>query len=178
SNETSLSKREFLISFLKELKKDDEIIIASLDILSSKIKEAMIILNCFLSRNITLHIASNAISINQKTELETIMPLIVKLENEKKSIRSKRVGRPKGSSSLSKFDPLFLEILEGLKAKKSVTSLAKELKVSRSSLKDYIKSRGIKELLDKRVKKIKNQEKLKCTINFERKEDVDSSKEE
>ncbi len=58
------------------------------------------------------------------------------------------MGRPKGRRSASKFDIFLSQILSMLKDGKSVSAIARELKVSRSSLKDYIDSRGLKQMLD------------------------------
>jgi response regulator of citrate/malate metabolism len=60
---------------------------------------------------------------------------------------SKRViGRPKGSKSSSKFDVYINEIISFIKEKKSVSEMARTLGVSRSSLKDYIESRELKQV--------------------------------
>ena len=60
---------------------------------------------------------------------------------------SKRViGRPKGSKSNSKFDKHINEIISYIKEKKSVSEMSRLLNVSRSSLKDYIESRELKQV--------------------------------
>jgi hypothetical protein len=60
---------------------------------------------------------------------------------------SKRViGRPKGSKSSSKFDMYINEIVSFIKDKKSVSEMARILNVSRSSLKDFIQSRELKQV--------------------------------
>jgi hypothetical protein len=55
-------------------------------------------------------------------------------------------GRPKGRMSKSKFDINRKEIVEYLIQKESVSAISKTLGVSRTSLKDYINSRGLKDL--------------------------------
>ena len=56
------------------------------------------------------------------------------------------IGRPKGSKSSSKFDKYISDIILLLKEKKSVSEMARILNVSRSSLKDYVESRELKQL--------------------------------
>ena len=59
----------------------------------------------------------------------------------------KGIGRPRGSKSSSKFDIYLEKIIQLLKDKKSVSEIARILDVSRSSLKDYIESRELKEVV-------------------------------
>jgi hypothetical protein len=112
-------------------------------------EEAIVVINCMLSRGVTLHLASHGLQVEKETGLAKILPLIVRLgELPRTPERDSRVGRPKGRRSASKFDVYLPRIMEGLKADKSVSAIARELGVSRSSLKDYIESRHLKEILD------------------------------
>jgi DNA-binding CsgD family transcriptional regulator len=74
-----------------------------------------------------------------------IFPLLEKQRTKPKE--NTQVGRPKGSKSSSKFDVYHSEIMRLLSRKKSVSAIARELNVSRSSLKDYIESRKLKGLV-------------------------------
>jgi hypothetical protein len=56
------------------------------------------------------------------------------------------IGRPKGSRSSSKFDPYLDQIIGFIRNNVSVSAMAREMNVSRSSLKDYIESRELKEV--------------------------------
>jgi transposase-like protein len=56
------------------------------------------------------------------------------------------IGRPKGSKSSSKFDVYINEVLQYIREGKSVSEMARILGVSRSSLKDYIESRELKQV--------------------------------
>jgi DNA-binding CsgD family transcriptional regulator len=76
-----------------------------------------------------------------------IFPLLNALRKEEKE-KTNQIGRPKGSKSSSKFDIYQREIISHLSEGMSVSAIARELDVSRSSLKDYIESRGIKELIE------------------------------
>ena len=66
------------------------------------------------------------------------------MQNKKQRV----VGRPKGSKSSSKFDVYIEDIMNYLQEKKSVSEIARILNVSRSSLKDYIESRELRELVN------------------------------
>jgi hypothetical protein len=65
------------------------------------------------------------------------------IQNEEK----KEIGRPKGSKSSSKFDLYLEQIIAELKQGRNVSDIARLLNVSRSSLKDYVESRALKELV-------------------------------
>ena len=143
-----LEEREQFYKFVHSLKKGDSIVIDSIDILGQNMEEVILIINCMLSRGVTLHIASNNFEVTKETGLERILPLIVSLQKEPSTKAKNRVGRPKGRKSASKFDIFVSQILSMLKDGKSVSAIARELKVSRSSLKDYIDSRNLRQMLD------------------------------
>jgi len=145
----SLEERGRFKDFIHSLNSEDTVIISSVEVLASNMEEVILIINCILSREISLHIASRGIEVTKETGLSEILPLIVRLKSENdKSLNDNRVGRPKGRKSSSKFDKLLSEILDGLKSRKSVSAIARELNVSRSSLKDYIESRQLKKIVD------------------------------
>jgi len=85
--------------------------------------------------------------ITKETPIGQVMPLLNELREETQDKRN-GVGRPKGSKSRSKFDTMQPKILQMLKDGQNVSAIARELGVSRSSLKDYIESRSLKELVD------------------------------
>jgi len=148
-SKTSLEDRRVFKDFIHSLGSQDRVIIDTIEVLASNMEEVILIINCMLSREISLHIASNGIEVTKETGLSEILPLIVKLKSQKdEALSDNRVGRPKGRKSSSKFDKLLPEILDGLKSKKSVSAIARELNVSRSSLKDYIESRQLKKIVD------------------------------
>ena len=148
-SKTSLEERRVFKDFIHSLDSKDTIIVDTIEVLASNMEEVILIINCMLSREISLHIASNGIEVTKETGLSEILPLIVRLKSKKDEVLSdNRVGRPKGRKSSSKFDKLLPEILDGLKSKKSVSAIARELNISRSSLKDYIESRQLKKIVD------------------------------
>ena len=73
-----------------------------------------------------------------------VLGLIDQLRQTLQDNSKKSIGRPKGSRSSSKFDQYHNKILSLIKEKKSVSEIARVLHVSRSSLKDYIESRELK----------------------------------
>jgi response regulator of citrate/malate metabolism len=75
-----------------------------------------------------------------------IFGLIDQLRQTLQAQEKKVIGRPKGSKSNSKFDQYISDIVLFIKEKKSVSEMARILNVSRSSLKDYIESRELKQL--------------------------------
>ena len=100
-----------------------------------------------MSGGIGLYIASPSTIITANSTIGEIFPLLNSLREEQK-IRENKIGRPKGSRSKSKFDLYQQEIIKYLKDGMNVSAIARKLDVSRSSLKDYIVSRGIKEMLN------------------------------
>ena len=75
-----------------------------------------------------------------------VLGLIDQLRKQMQDESKKVIGRPKGSKSSSKFDVYINDILSYIKEKKSVSEMARLLNVSRSSLKDYIESRELKQV--------------------------------
>ena len=173
-----LKERRSFQDFLHSLKEGDQLVVDRIEVLGGTMEEVIVVINCMLSHGITLHIVTPELIVNRETGLALLLPLIVRLdENRQKEKRDHRVGRPKGRRSASKFDVFLPRIMEGLKADKSVSALARELGVSRSSLKDYIESRRLKEILDEswlekakqnhRIEERKEPENLACTLDRE-----------
>ncbi len=100
-----------------------------------------------LSHNVNLWIVDVNMLFNRESNMVDIFPLLDLLREDKKE-KTQHIGRPKGSKSSSKFDVYHSEIVTLLSGGYSVSAIARELEVSRSSLKDYIESRGIKELVE------------------------------
>jgi len=143
----AIEEREEFQSFVHGLDRGDIIIANEIWMLSEKVDEIIKIIHCILSEGIGLYIASTETTITANSTIGEIFPLLNSLREEQK-IKENKIGRPKGSRSKSKFDLYKQEIIEYLKDGMNVSAIARELKVSRSSLKDYIVSRGIKEMLN------------------------------
>jgi DNA invertase Pin-like site-specific DNA recombinase len=142
-----LDEREEFEDFLQTMQDGYTVIISSLYILSDRVEELVKVINCMLSHNVNLWIVDKNMLMNKDTNMVDIFPLLNALRKEEKE-KTNHIGRPKGSKSSSKFDIYQREIISHLSNGMSVSAIARELDVSRSSLKDYIESRGIKELTE------------------------------
>ena len=142
-----LDERKEFESFLKTMQEGNTVIVSSLLVLSDKVEELIKVINCMLSHNVDLWVVDSNILMNKETNMVEIFPLLNVLRTEEKG-KTNQIGRPKGSKSSSKFDVHQREIITYLGQGMSVSAIARELEVSRSSLKDYIESRGIKELIE------------------------------
>ena len=143
-----IEERTDFETFLKSLASGDQtVIVSSLAILSTRVDELVKIIGCVLSHNVDLWVCSSGVLINRQSNMVDVFPLLEE-QRVKPKDKSAQIGRPKGSKSGSKFDVFHSRIIELLSEKESVSAIARELEVSRSSLKDYIESRGLKELVN------------------------------
>ena len=142
-----VEEREEFEVFLRSMVDGSTVIISSLSILSDRAEELIKVINCMLTHNINLWIVDANMRLNRDTSMVSIFPLLNELRKDS-SEKTKSIGRPKGSKSNSKFDVHHGEIISLLSEGTSVSAIARILEVSRSSLKDYIESRGIKELVE------------------------------
>lgn len=141
-----IDERKEFESFLKSLAEGSyTVLVSSLSILSTRVDELVKIINCMLSHEVDLWICDRGLLINKECRMTEIFPLLE--EYRKKPKGEVHIGRPKGSKSSSKFDIYHSEIMTLLAQKHSVSAIARILDVSRSSLKDYIASRGLKSLV-------------------------------
>ena len=148
-NSTVLEDRNEFKGFLRSLNFKDSLLIYDLWVFSNDMGELIKILECLLKRDINVHMCSLNISIDENTtplELLTILTQYREKNLIKKSENSQ--GRPKGRMSKSKFDSHRVEIITQLSVGDSVSKISRTLGVSRTSLKDYINSRGLKELVE------------------------------
>jgi len=146
-----LTERQQFETFLHSLRAGDRVVIDEIQTLGSTTEEILTVVNCMLSRDVALELASIELEIDEHTPLAKFLPLAmhIDVQAEDESRRSQK-GRPKGSKSASKFDSYLDRIIAQLKAGTNVSAIARDLKVSRSSLKDYIESRQLKKILDER----------------------------
>jgi len=141
-----IEEREEFETFLRSMEDGNTVIVASLGILSDRADELIKVINCILMHNVNLWIVSDNMLLNKDTSMIEIFPLLNALRDEGGE-KSTQIGRPKGSKSSSKFDVYHSQIITLMSEGLSVSAVARDLDVSRSSLKDYIESRGIKELV-------------------------------
>ncbi len=162
SSGKSLQEREQFDAFLHTLKEGDHLMVDEVHTLGRTIEEVLTVINCMLSRDVLLVLASIELIVDDQTSLSKILPWVMHLDvpsTESESHAKK--GRPKGSRSASKFDVHLDQIISCLKAGESVSAISRKLDVRRSSLKDYIESRQLKKILDDAwVEKIHAQRRL------------------
>jgi len=159
-----IEERKKFEEFMHSLEEGNTLIIDTLSVLSDRAEELIKIINCMLSHKIDLYIASAKTLLNKETTVVEIFPLLNDLREAQKA-KSNQIGRPKGSRSSSKFDVYQPQIISLLKEGLNVSAIARELEVSRSSLKDYIESRGIRELVEGSWMEINQPQKLSSVDN-------------
>ena len=142
-----IEERKQFEAFLQSLSEGDSLVVDTLPVLSDKAEELIKVINCMLRHNIELYIASLHLHVGKETPIVKLFPLLNDLREAQKA-KSNQIGRPKGSRSSSKFDVYQAQVISMLRDGMNVSAIARELGVSRSSLKDYIESRGIRELVE------------------------------
>lgn len=115
-------------------------------VLSSNMEDVAEMFSCLLKHYANVHFIQQSVIITRQSAPMLIFGLIDQLRKTLESQEKKVIGRPKGSKSSSKFDQYISEIIVFIKEKKSVSEMARILGVSRSSLKDYIESRELKQV--------------------------------
>ncbi|MEZ7933476.1 MAG: recombinase family protein [Sulfurospirillum sp.] len=147
-----LEERKEFKGFLRSLSKHDHVIIFDLLTFSNNVEELVKVFECLLKRSISVHIADVNVCIHVDSKPLVLLELLVKQrELNKKLDKEKAQGRPKGRMSKSKFDAYRPQIIELLENRTSISEIAKILQVSRTSLKDYVNSRGLKELVKAKI---------------------------
>lgn len=145
SQNNTLDAREEVVKFFKSHQNRD-LLISDIWVLSSNITDLLQMCACLLKNNMRLHVINAGVVIDQKSDVMLVLGLIDQLRQVLESREKKMIGRPKGSRSSSKFDPYLDQIIGYIRNGVSVSAMAREMNVSRSSLKDYIESRELKEV--------------------------------
>lgn len=148
----ALEERKEVQNFLREIPAGGQLIVDDLWVMSGRPGELVTMFTCLLKKNIEVILASRQITLNHATKPLIILGLINSIREEKQAVTLYQ-GRPKGSISKSKFDRYRMDILVGLQQGKNVSEIARELKLNRSSLKDYINSRSLKEIATSALQK-------------------------
>ncbi len=150
--DVKLRDRNELKGFLRSLNNNDNIFIYDFITYSVKLDELIKIFDCLFARSIKTYITSLNIVIHKDIKVAELFSILSKFDQESFELKKTPTqGRPKGRMSKSKFDVYRLDIIKLLEENRSVNEISKILNVSRSSLKDYINSRGLKDLV-----KVKN----------------------
>ena len=142
-----LEERKEFKGFLRSLNDNESLLVYGLWALSLHVDELVKIFECLLKRNIALHVCSTDEVISNDLPVVHTLSVLVRIRDEKIHPKPEAIqGRPKGRMSKSKFDIYRPKVIAMLEDGASVSQISKALQVSRSSLKDYINSRGLKEL--------------------------------
>jgi len=145
SQNNILESRESVVAFFKENQNRD-LLISDVWVLSSNIQDLLQMFACLLKNEMRIHIVNAGVVIDKTSDVMLVLGLIDQLRQVLQSREKKMIGRPKGSRSSSKFDPYLDRIINYIRDNVSVSAMAREMGVSRSSLKDYIESRELKEV--------------------------------
>lgn len=145
SQNKRLSERDEVVSLFRPLR-NGVVIIYDVWVLSSSIEDLVQMISCLLKNDMTIHCVRPSVVINRHSDTMVVLGLIDQLRQTLQLGEKKAIGRPKGSRSSSKFDQYHDDIISYLRAKKSVSEMARVFGVSRSSLKDYIESRELREV--------------------------------
>lgn len=144
SQNKRLDERDEVASYFK-LGAGGTLLVYDAWVLSTNMEDAVQMFSCLLKNSYEVHFVRQSVIITKESDVMLVLGLIDQLRQTLQDNSKKSIGRPKGSRSSSKFDRYHNEILSHIKANKSVSEIARLLHVSRSSLKDYIESRELKD---------------------------------
>jgi len=122
------------------------LIIYDVWVLSTNMEDLIQMFSCILKNNFNVHFVKQSVIVTPQSSVMLVLGLIDQLRQVLQDESKKVIGRPRGSKSSSKFDKHISQIIKYIQAKKSVSEMARLLSVSRSSLKDYIESRELKQV--------------------------------
>ncbi len=145
SQNNALESRDEVVAYFKKNQNRD-LLISDIWVLSSNIPDLLQMFACLLKNKMRIHVLNAGVVIDQKSDVMLVLGLIDQLRQILQGRDKKMIGRPKGSRSSSKFDPYLERIITYIRENVSVSAMAREMGVSRSSLKDYIESRELKEV--------------------------------
>jgi DNA invertase Pin-like site-specific DNA recombinase len=115
-------------------------------VLTTNMEDLIQMFSCLLKNEHEVHFIKQSVIITQQSNVMLVLGLMEQLRQRLQSESKRVIGRPKGSRSNSKFDVYINELIVFIKDGKSVSEMARILNVSRSSLKDYIESRELKQV--------------------------------
>ncbi|MDP3300546.1 MAG: recombinase family protein [Sulfuricurvum sp.] len=139
-------ERDEVVNLFRSLH-NDTLLVYDTWALSINIEDIIQMMSCLLRNGIEIHFVKSGIVIDRQSDTMVVLGLIDQLRQTIQNENKKEIGRPKGSKSSSKFDFFLDQIIIELKQGRNVSDIARLLNVSRSSLKDYVESRALKELV-------------------------------
>lgn len=145
SQNKRLSERTNVTDYFQQ-QSDVTLLVYDVWVLSTDMEDLIQMFSCLLKNNFKVHFIKQSVVISQASSVMLVLGLIDQLRQIMQNESKRVIGRPKGSKSNSKFDKYINEIILYIKEKKSVSEMSRLLGVSRSSLKDYIESRELKQV--------------------------------
>jgi len=145
SQNKRLSERTAVTEYFQS-KSNHTVLIYDVWVLSTNMEDLVQMFSCLLKNEFSVHFIKQSVVITQESSVMLVIGLIDQLRQILQGESKRVIGRPKGSKSNSKFDKHINDIISYIKDKKSVSEMARLLGVSRSSLKDYIESRELKQV--------------------------------
>ncbi len=132
SQSKRLSERTDVVELFRSLN-NDTLLMYDAWVMSTNIEDVVQMFSCLLKNNIEIHFIKQGIKVNAQSDIMVVLGLIDQLRQVVQNEEKKGIGRPRGSKSLSKFDTHLEEIVALLKNGQSVSEIARQLNVSRSS---------------------------------------------
>jgi DNA invertase Pin-like site-specific DNA recombinase len=145
SQNRRLSERNHITHYFQS-KRKAVLLVYDVWVLTTNMEDLIQMFSCLLKNEFQVHFIKQAVIMTQESSTMLTLGLMDQLRQKLQEDSKKVIGRPKGSKSSSKFDVYINEIITYIKEKKSVSEMARLLQVSRSSLKDYIESRELKQV--------------------------------
>ncbi|MEN8303480.1 MAG: recombinase family protein [Campylobacterota bacterium] len=145
SQNKRLSERTPVTKYFQS-KSNATLLVYDVWVLSTNMEDLVQMFRCLLKNRFNVHFIKQSVVISEESSAMLVLGLIDQLRQTLQGESKRVIGRPKGSKSSSKFDVHINEIISYIKEKRSVSEMARVLNVSRSSLKDYIESRELKQV--------------------------------
>ena len=145
SQNKRLNERQEVTSYFQSHEKST-LLVYDVWVLSTDMEDLVQMFSCLLRNEFSVHFIKQSVIVTKESSAMLVLGLIDQLRQTLQNDLKRVIGRPKGSKSSSKFDIYISEIVTFIREKKSVSEMARILGVSRSSLKDYIESRELKQV--------------------------------
>ena len=145
SQDKRISERTHVTDYFQS-KKESTLLVYDVWVLSTNIEDITQMFSCMMKHKFSVHFVKQSVIVTDQSNAVLVLGLIDQLRQVMQKEEKKSIGRPKGSKSSSKFDVHISKIMLFIREKKSVSEMARLLNVSRSSLKDYIESRELKQV--------------------------------
>jgi len=140
-----LSERSNVTSYFQS-REEATLLVYDIWVLSTNMEDVIQMFSCLFKNKFKIHFVKQSVIVSSQSNVMLVLGLIDQLRQTMQNESKKVIGRPKGSRSTSKFDQYINEIITFIREKKNVSEMARLLGVSRSSLKDYIESRELKQV--------------------------------